>query len=255
MRLFHNRAALTIAVLIGSVALWELGCDIFKPPLFVLPSPSHILVEFLSAPSYFMKQAGFTLWTTLSGFLLAVIFGLVLAIAINYSRVLEATIFTLLVALNSIPKVALAPIFVIWMGTGSAPKVTIALTIAIFAIVIDFVLGLRVADPQLVDLARSARATPLQIFLKVRLPSALPSMFSGMKVGISLGLVGSIVGEFVAGETGLGQVILLAQGQFQTPRMFVAIVILSILGAVLFYAVDLIERLLVPWHISHRSMK
>ncbi|MGH9425552.1 MAG: ABC transporter permease, partial [Terriglobia bacterium] len=212
-----------------------------------------ILEEFLRTPEYFLNQGLFTLWTTASGFVMAVALGLLLAVAINYSVFLETTIFTLLVALNSVPKVALAPVFIIWMGTGAEPKITIALTIAIFPIVIDFVLGLRSADPQLLAVVRAARATAAQIFLKVRFPSALPSMFAGMKVGISLALIGAIVGEFVAGETGLGQVILLAQGQFQTARMFVAVIMLGLLGAILFYAVDFAERLAIPWHVSQRG--
>ena len=141
----------------------------------------------------------------------------------------------------------------IWLGTGATPKIAIAFTIAVFSIVISGVLGLRSADPDLLALARSARASELYILWKVRLPSALPSLFSGMKIAISVALVGAIVGEFVAGTTGLGQVILVAQSSFQIGRMFVAIVILGILGTVLFYAVDFAERLLIPWHVSQRG--
>lgn len=253
MRFLRHRAVLTVLVLAASVLVWELGCRYFQPRAFVLPAPTLIFEEFMRTPQYFLEQGLYTFWTTVSGFGMAVIFGLLLAVAINYSVFLETTIFTLLVALNSVPKIALAPVFVIWMGTGAEPKITIALTIAIFPIVIDFVLGLRSADPQLLAVVRAARATALQIFMKVRLPSALPSMFAGMKVGISLALIGAIVGEFLAGETGLGQVILLAQGQFQTARMFVAIIMLGLLGAALFYAVDFLERMCIPWHVSQRG--
>ncbi|MEH2482315.1 NitT/TauT family transport system permease protein [Nitrobacteraceae bacterium AZCC 2146] len=253
MSILHNRAALTVVVLAASVVVWETACRYYQPPAFVLPAPSQIAAEFATTPVYFLREALVTLAETVAGFVLAIAFGLALALAINSSRFLEATLYTLLVALNSVPKVALAPVFIIWMGTGVAPKVTIALAIAIFPVVIDFVLGLRSSDPQLVDLAHTARSSWLKILLKVRLPSALPSMFAGMKVAISLALVGAIVGEFVAGETGLGQVILLAQGQFQTARMFVAIVILGLLGAALFYLLDFSERMLIPWHISQRA--
>jgi NitT/TauT family transport system permease protein len=248
-----RRTVSVLLVLTASLVAWELGCWLLKPPPFVLPAPSSVVAEFVSSPEFFMRQTGYTLVTTVSGFGLALLIGFILAIAITYSAILEQTLYTLLVALNSVPKVALAPIFVIWMGTGAEPKIAIALTIGIFAIVIDTVLGLRSADPDLLNLARSARASTLQILLKIRLPSALPSMFAGMKVAISLSLVGAIVGEFVAGETGLGHVILLAQGMFQTPRMFVAVVILGLLGTALFYLIDLLERVCVPWHISQRG--
>jgi NitT/TauT family transport system permease protein len=245
--------AYVVLMLAVTVIVWEVSCRLFKIPAFILPAPSDSMAELINSPWYFAKQALFTLQTTGAGFALALIIGFVLALAITYSTFLERTLYTLLVALNSIPKVALAPLFVIWLGTGAEPKVAIVLTIAIFPIVIDTVLGLRSADPDLLSLARAAGARPLQVLLKIRVPSALPSMFAGMKVAISLSLVGAIVGEFVAGDTGLGQTILLAQGMFQTPRMFVSIIILGVLGTVLFYAVDLLERLLIPWHISQRG--
>lgn len=243
-----------VLVLIGALVVWEIAILVFKPRPFILPSPQSILKELASQPGYFLQQTLYTLGTTVGGFLLALALGFLAAVGIVYSKFLERTLYTLLVALNSVPKVALAPLFVIWMGTGAEPKIAIALTIAIFATVIDTVLGLRSVEPDLLNLAKSARASEWHILTKIRLPSALPSMFAGMKLAISLALVGAIVGEFVAGNTGLGQVILQAQGMFQTPRMFVAIFILGILGTVLFYAIDWIERLVLPWHISQRGI-
>ena len=125
--------------------------------------------------------------------------------------------------------------------------------IALFSIVIDTVLGLRSVDPDVLDMTKSMRATPLQVLWKVRFPTALPRMFAGMKVAISLALVGAIAGEFVASQVGLGYVILTAQGMFQISRVFAAIMLLGVLGTVLFYLVDLVERLVMPWHVSHRS--
>ena len=240
-------------VLIAAALVWELGVIVFKARPFILPSPSSVLAEFWTSPGFFFQQTVYTLGTTLAGFLLALALGFLAAVGIVYSRLLERTLYTLLVALNSVPKVALAPLFVIWMGTGVEPKIAIALTIAIFATVIDTVLGLRSVEPELLNLARAARASEWHILTKLRLPCALPSMFAGMKLAISLALVGAIVGEFVAGNTGLGQVILQAQGMFQTPRMFVAIIVLGVVGTILFYAVDWVERLLLPWHISQRG--
>ncbi len=250
---WYARSLEVALVLAASILVWEVAVRIFQPKPFILPSPSSILAEFWHQPGYFLEQTLYTLATTMGGFVLALILGFVAAVGIVYSRFLERTLYTLLVALNSVPKVALAPLFVIWMGTGAEPKIAIALTIAIFATVIDTVLGLRSVEPELLNLAKAARASEWHVLTKIRLPSALPSMFAGMKLGISLALVGAIVGEFVAGNTGLGQVILQAQGMFQTPRMFVAIIILGVLGTVLFYAVDWLERWLLPWHISQRG--
>jgi NitT/TauT family transport system permease protein len=149
--------------------------------------------------------------------------------------------------------VALAPLFVIWMGTGIEPKVAIVVMIAIFPIVIDTVMGLKSVDPEMLNLARACRASTFKTLWKIRFPNALPSIFSGMKVGISFALVGAIVGEFVAGSSGLGYVILIAQGNFDTPRVFAALVLLGLLGTFLFYLVDLAESLCLPWHVSQRG--
>ena len=130
-----------LVVLIASLLIWELGVRLLNPEPYILPAPTAILLELVKSPTYFLRQTAFTLSTTLGGFVLALIVGFAAAVGIVYSRFLERTLFTLLVALNSIPKVALAPLFVIWMGTGASPKIAIAFTIAIFATVIDTVLG------------------------------------------------------------------------------------------------------------------
>ncbi len=168
---------------------------------------------------------------------------------------MDKTFYTLLVATNSVPKVALAPLFVIWLGTGSAPKFAIAAIIAIFPIVINTTVGLRAIDNDMIDLALSARATRRDIMLKIRFPNALPSLFAGAKIGISFALIGAIVGEFVAGEKGLGSVILTSQASFNSARAFAAILLLGVIGTVMFYIVEAIENWALPWHISQRSRK
>ena len=242
-----------IGVLGGTVLLWEVLVWLFQPAIFILPPPSAVIQEFWVSPLVFLKHTVFTVSVTLIAFGFAVVVGVLLAIGIVYSAVVERTLYTLLIALNSIPKVALAPLFVIWLGTDAAPKVAIAFTIAIFSIVIDTVMGLRSVDPDVLDLAKAGRASHMQVLLKLRLPTALPNLFAGMKVAISFALVGTIVGEFVAGTVGLGHLILLSQGNFNTPRVFAAIVILGIVGTILFYLVDIAERFLLPWHVSHRA--
>jgi NitT/TauT family transport system permease protein len=187
------------------------------------------------------------------GFLFALVIGVAAAIGIVYSKILENTLYTLLVSLNSIPKIALAPLFIIWMGTGMSSKVAISMLIALFAIVIDTVLGLRSVEPDVLEMTKSMKATPFQVLWKVRFPTAMPAMFAGMKVAISLALVGAIAGEFVASQVGLGYAILTAQGMFQITSVFASIVLLGILGTVLFYLMNLIERWVMPWHVSQRG--
>ena len=232
---------------------WEFSVWLSGVPDYFLPPPSAIGIEITNDPLWYARHSAYTLGACLLGFLLALLIGVLAAVGIVYSKLLENTLYTLLVSLNSIPKIALAPLFIIWMGTNLSSKVAISMLIALFAIVIDTVLGLRSVDPDVLDMAKSMRASRMQVLWKVRFPAALPAMFAGMKVAISLALVGAIAGEFVASQVGLGYVILTAQGMFQTTRVFAAIVLLGVLGTILFYLVNLLERLLVPWHVSQRG--
>jgi NitT/TauT family transport system permease protein len=255
MRLWaRSEYARTVIVVLGAlVVIWEVAVRLFGVRTFILPTPSLVAYELSGHYGYFAQESLYTVYVTMVGFVLAVVGGVLIAVAIISSRFLERALYTLLVALNSVPKVALAPLFVIWLGTGGAPKIAIAALIAIFPIVINTTLGLRAVDPEMIDLARSARASKRHILLKIRFPNALPSVFAGAKVGISFALIGAIVGEFVAGERGLGYVILTSQSTFNTPRAFVAIVLLGVLGTVMFFIVDFCERLLLPWHVSQRG--
>ncbi|MGE4370743.1 MAG: ABC transporter permease [Burkholderiaceae bacterium] len=232
--------------------LWEAGVRLAGVREFLLPAPSVIVLEFFQSPAYLLWQSWDTLLTTLAGFALAVVLGVIAAIGIVYSRFLDRTLYSLLVAMNAVPKVALAPLFVIWLGTGAAPKIAVAMLIAIFPILIDTVLGLKSTDPEMLDMARVNQATRAKILWKIRFPNALPSLFAGMKVGVSFALVGTIVGEFVAGGSGLGHVILVAQGSFDTPTVFVALALLCVLGVILFKAIEFFERRLLSWHASQR---
>jgi NitT/TauT family transport system permease protein len=242
-----------VAVLLSLLLVWEGAVRLFSIRNFILPAPTAIFADIISSPEFYGQQSLYTIYVTMSGFILAVVGGVLLAIAIVSSKFLERTLYTLLVALNSVPKVALAPLFVIWLGTSSAPKIAIAALIAVFPIVIDTALGLRGVDPEMINLARSAKASRRHIMMKIRFPNALPSVFAGAKVGISFALIGAIVGEFVAGERGLGYVILTSQSTFNTPRAFGAILVLGVIGTVMFFIVDVCERLLLPWHVSQRG--
>ena len=247
----HNsHALLTLVVLL---VVWEIAVRLFRVREFLLPAPTQIFAKLDGQGAYLFSQSLSTLETTLMGFVVAAVLGVAAAIGIVYSRFLDKTLYSFLVALNAVPKVALAPLFVIWMGTGSLPKVAIAMLIAIFPILIDTVLGLRSVDSDMLDMARVNHASKAKILWKIRFPNALPSMFAGMKVGVSFALVGTIVGEFVAGESGLGHVILVAQGSFDTATVFVALALLCFLGVLVFKAIELLEEQSLQWHASQRD--
>jgi NitT/TauT family transport system permease protein len=247
-----NHAVLVVAAFL---ILWEIGTEIWKPATFILPAPSQVFVELFKRPSVYLENGFYTLANTLIAFGLATVIGILLAVLIVHSKFLEYTLYTLLIALNSVPKVALAPVFVLWLGTGNPSKITIAFFIAIFAIVVDTVLGLRSVHPEMLDLAHVLGGNRLKVLFKIRMPTALPSIFAGMKVAVSLALVGVIVGEFVAAKQGLGYIILVSQGIFETTSVFASIFVLAAMGTVLFYGIEFFERRLLPWHASARSQK
>lgn len=251
--LFSDAVRRSFTSLIASaifLLVWEVACRGFNIRPILLPPPSLVIQELAESPFWFAQQASYTLGVTLAGFGVATVFGVLFAVAITEWKVLDRLLFPLFVALNSVPKVALAPLFIIWFGTGAEPKIAIAFLIAVFAVVIDMVLGLRSVPPDTIDLARTLRGSRLKVLLRIKFFCAMPHLFAGMKVAMSLALVGAIVGEFVSSQRGLGYVILSAQGMFDTPRVFAAISILAVLGVILVGVVNIAERLALPWHYS-----
>lgn len=237
--------------LAGFVLLWQAAVTGFKIRPIIVPAPGAVFTEIYMDFGWYMLNAGHTLLTTLAGFALSVVFGVAIAVLLVSVKWFENSVYPLIVSLNSVPKVAVAPLFVVWMGTGTSPQIAIAFLIAVFAIIVDAVHGLRSVPQDVMDLGRVLKGSAWDFFFKVRLPSAMPSILSGMKVAISLSLVGAIVGEFVASQRGLGNVILTAQGSFDTPRVFAALTILAVMGMLLFAALEMLERRVTHWrHVA-----
>jgi NitT/TauT family transport system permease protein len=245
-------AALPVVALAAGVGAWWLLKLAFGWQEFVLPSPADVGRELWTQRSFLPRQFWTTLVETLEGFGLAIGLGIPVAVAIASSRTLERSVYPLLVAVNAVPKLALAPILVLWMGFGSGPKVVMVLLICVFPIVLSTATGLRSTPPELVELVRSLSATPLQGFRKVRFPAALPHVFVGLKVAISLAVIGAVIGEFVGATQGLGYVIVASGQNANTALAFAAIVLLAIMSVVLFYALVALERLLIPWAENDR---
>jgi NitT/TauT family transport system permease protein len=155
--------------------------------------------------------------------------------------------YPLLVASQSIPKVAVAPILLVWFGTGIKSKLAMAFVIAFFPVVVDTATGLRSTSPDLLELARSLQCTRLQTFFKIQLPSALPSIFSGAKIAVTLSVIGAVIGEFIGSNEGLGNLLLTANSQLNSPLVWASLTVLSVLGMILYGLVVLVEKLLMPW--------
>ena len=241
-----TRSQSVIVVLGGFLVLWEAWVRIAGVPVYFLPAPSAIFLEIAQDPSWYARHSAYTVGACLLGFAMALVIGIAAAIGIVYSKVLENTLYTFLVSLNSIPKIALAPLFIIWMGTNLSSKVAISMLIALFAVVIDTVLGLRSVDPDVLDMAKSMRARPLQVLWKIRFPSALPAMFAGFRISAGLSVVGEIVGGFFfqKGPSDLGILINTCVDQLNTGLLFGAVFASALLGVIVFWLFTGLGRLI-----------
>jgi NitT/TauT family transport system permease protein len=170
-----------------------------------------------------------------------------MAVLVANSRPINLIFSPLLVGLQSVPKVALAPIILVWLGTGFQSKLAIVWLVAFFPIIVDTVAGLRSTPRELLELARSLRASPLQILVKAQLPAALPFILTGAKVAITLAVIGAVIGEFVGSSEGLGYLLLTATSQLDTPLAFAALIALSLMGVFVYLLVESAERLAAPW--------
>ncbi len=240
--------AYTAGSIVAVVTVWQGAVRILRIPPYVLPSPLAIGATLVQDWRLLGYHAFVTGGETVLGFLLSVLIGIPLAVGIVYSRLFDRAISGLLVASQTIPKAALAPIILLWAGFGIQSKVIVAFLISFFPIVIDTVVGMRSLEREMLYLAGALGASPLQVFVKFRLPKALPNIFGGFRVGITLAVVGAVVGEFIGSNAGLGYVALLAMANLETPRLFATIVLLSVIGNILYGAVQLLERTLLPWY-------
>jgi NitT/TauT family transport system permease protein len=230
-----------------AVAGWWAVTAAFDIQTFILPAPGKVVSAFAGLRVELLKQTWSTTVSTVLGFGISVLVGALIGIAIAAWRPFERMFQPLLVAFNAVPKVALAPLVLIWFGYGRTPVLAMAFMVCFFPIVLSTATGLTSTPADLAELARSMNASWLQTFLRVRLPAALPQIFVGLKVGLPLAVIGVVVGEMQYGGSGLGMIIVQTSGQADTASAFAAIALLSLVSIVLYYALVLLERLLLPW--------
>lgn len=229
----------------ATVGLWWLAIAAFDIQSYVAPTPGQVASAFARMPGYLVDGAWVTLLETLEGFGLAVAAGVLAGMALASSRLVEQALYPSLVALNAVPKLALGSLLTVWMGFGQAPKVVMVVLMCFFPIVLATVAGLTSTPAELAELARSLSASRWQAFTKVRLPAALPQIFVGLKTAMPLAVIGAAIAELFGSTAGLGFVIYTAGSD--TAVTFAAIGLLALMSIVLFYAVVVVERLLLPW--------
>jgi NitT/TauT family transport system permease protein len=226
---------------------WELAIRLFNVPTFVLPAPSAIIRTLIESRARLANAAVSTAVEISVGFVLASLTGIIIALLIVRFDRFGRALYPLIVLFQNVPKVALAPIFILWFGFDLAPKVVLIIVIAFFPVTIDMLAGLQSVEPSFVALMQSVGASRGKILMRVRIPHSLPHLMAGLKVAITFSVIGAIVGEFAGANQGLGYVIEFASTQLDTPLIFAALVVVSVLGLAFYYVVELAEHLLVPW--------
>jgi len=235
------------------IFLWHFAVIFFNIPEYLIPAPLAVGEYIFQKWNFLLRHSWVTTYETLAGFFLSILVGIPLAIALVWSKILDRSIMPILVVSQTFPKVAIAPLLIIWFGLGLLPKVLVSFIIAFFPVVVSGVTGMRSVETEMLELIHSMRASSLQVFWKMRLPYALPHLFSGFKVAITFAIVGAVIGEWVGADKGLGYMLLWANANLDTVLLFSILASLTVIGVILYYSVVMIERLIIPWHVSIRE--
>jgi NitT/TauT family transport system permease protein len=238
------------AVCLGLLlVVWQIVVTALGVSDFILPTPLQILKVTIRFFPQLLRHTWTTTVEILLGFAIGNAVAVAMAVCIVNSRVVERALYPLIIASQTVPKVAVAPLFLIWFGSGLTPKVVITAIVCFFPTVVNTVQGLRATDERAIDLFRLVAASRRQVFVKLQFPSALPYFFAGLKISIALAVIGAIIGEWVGANSGLGYLIMYSTQTLRTDLMFAALLVVSLLGILLYLVTVLFERLF-SWRAS-----
>lgn len=234
-------------VIAGFLVVWELVVLLFRIPVFILPAPHLIFATLWQWAPQIWDNSIQTLFTTVVGFLIAIVFGLLGGVLIGSSSIVYNGFYPLLIGFNAIPKVAIVPILVIWFGIGTVPAIITAFMISFFPILVNVATGIATVEPELKDVLRALGATNRQLIMKVGLPRSMPYFFASLKVAITVAFVGSIMSETVAANVGIGALMMTASARFEVPLVFAGLIVTAVMGIMLYVIAELIERRVIGW--------
>lgn len=247
----HYQTPLT---LVGFLVLWQLAVMVFGIREFVLPSPVSALQSLLGqrpgASYHWLRNISATLLGIGLSFGVTVFLGIVIAVVVSWTETGSRFFIPIFVFVNSLPIVATAPLILLWFGYGILTNILIAFLVSFFPMVINTSAGLNSVEEDLLDLVRYHKASKWQVFSKIRFPNSLPYIFSGIKIVSTMCVAGVIVGEFIAADRGLAFIIINSQLVMDTPPIFAALILISVIGLGLFGVVSLLERAMMPWHVE-----
>jgi NitT/TauT family transport system permease protein len=243
------RIAAPLLLFVFLIAAWETAVHVFKIQQLILPKPSQVvsaLVHGFSSGLY-LKHLSVTAQEVVIGYGLGVTFGIVIGAPIALSRTFEVMVYPYLLALQTMPKIALAPLMMIWVGFGIESKILITMIVSVFPVLVNVIVGLRAVESDRIALIRSLKGGVWDELRWVRLPSAAPYIFAGMKTAVVLSLLGAIAAEFVGAEAGLGYLMSQLMFKLDTPGVFAILAVLSVIGVSLYLIADWAHRKTVFW--------
>jgi NitT/TauT family transport system permease protein/putative hydroxymethylpyrimidine transport system permease protein len=244
------RPLVLLALLIG---IWELYVDLGGADPLILPAPHAVAKALYSDRGLLWSSFLVTAQEVLLGILVAACAGLLLALAVHFSKTLRQALYPLLIASQAVPIPMIAPLLVLWLGFGIAPKLVVIALVSFFPIVVTTFAGLASVDPDLLKLMRTFDAPRGRAFWHVELPSALPGVLTGTKIAVVVAVIGAVFAEQAGANSGIGYLFQQAEAQFLIPRTYAAVVILCVFAVALFGLLTLAERLAVPWAYSQRG--
>ncbi len=243
----------SIFSVLGVIVIWEFSVRFFNIRQYILPSPSASVMALFTYWDAIRSNLLTTLYEIGVGFGVTVLISIPVATLISYSTIFQKTLYPFMVFIQLIPKVAIAPLFVIWFGFGMMPKILMVFLLSFFPLLMDAVAGLQSLNPRLYSMARTMSDSEWKFYWKIKLPNALPHIFSGLKTSISMATVGAVVAEFLGADSGLGYLLLRANGDINTKLLFAILIVLCLMGMVFFMIMGFIERKVIPWHVSQRK--
>jgi len=241
------RRLLPWAITLAFFVIWQIFCMVLRIESFILPAPSEVFKSLATYPVPIFMNAMQTFFSTIVGFGLAVAFGLALGLILGASRLIYDGVYPIMIAFNSVPKVAIVPLLIVWFGIGTIPAIITAFVISFFPIVVNVATGLATIEPEMQDVMRVLGAHKMQILLKIGIPRTMPYFFASLKVAITLAFIGSIVAETVASNFGIGYLMMTASARFDVPLVFAGLFVIAAMGVVMYELFAFLERHVTFW--------
>lgn len=257
MKSYNKSINRTVSVFFQLVLIfiWQIVVDKGGIPKYILPSPKDIITALFKVMPDLKPHIYVTLKEALLGFLLSIIFAIILSILMDSIKIIKSCLYPILVVSQTIPTIALAPIFIIWFGFGMTPKVIVVIMMCFFPIVISLVDGLESVDTDMLNLMDIMKASRLQKFIYVKFPSALGTFFSGLRIAATYSIMGAVVGEWLGGEKGLGIFMVRAKNAYALDKIFAAIIVIIILSMALFGFMYILQYIFMPWQRKVKERK